>query len=102
MEPSSPAKRTFHLLRPPDISSANDNRLLGSYHSVTADQPPRIPKCQTKDDRKLTSPTPRMIANKIFEVEIGRCKQSSITVTALRTHSNYRRSQNPLPLKARS
>src|ERR1017187_2191714 len=36
----------------------------------------------------LTPPTPRMIAGKILEVEIGRCKQSSITVTVLRTYSN--------------
>jgi hypothetical protein len=43
-----------------------------------------------------------MIAGKILEVEIGRCKQSSITVTVLRMYSNYRKSQNPLPLKARS
>jgi hypothetical protein len=33
MEPSSlPAKRTFHLLPPPDISCANDNRLFVRYY----------------------------------------------------------------------
>src|ERR1035437_2760334 len=35
MEPSSPAKRTFHLLRPPDISSANDSRQAVRYSAVS-------------------------------------------------------------------
>jgi hypothetical protein len=62
------------------MSVSATNRTFGLFQ--------RARERETWDRAHLTPPTPRMIAGKIVEVEIGRCKQSSITVMVLQTYSN--------------